>query len=67
MYCQQTRLQDGRFQHQCPHCETWNDYGVWGVAHDHLDIIFTTCACKEQYTVLRFGCERAQRAKGTTT
>jgi len=36
----------------------WNNYDMWGVAHDHLDL-FVTCACKKQYTVLRGGCERA--------
>ena len=52
---------DGKYYHQCPHCERWNAYGVWGVAHQHLDLTYDACQCGKQYKVLRRGCDLARR------
>jgi hypothetical protein len=61
--CEDTRLEEGRYQHQCPHCGRWNNYGAYGVAHDNEDMVYTGCECGKKYKVLRRGCELAKGRK----
>ena len=61
--CQKTRYKDDHYQHQCPHCKVWNDYGGYGLAHDAYNMNYTGCKCGKTYHIPRWGLSRARIVK----
>lgn len=46
-YCENTRKHKGKYQHQCPHCKKWNDFGAYGVAQNSVYALTYTGCCKK--------------------